>query len=177
MKSLKLVPVLIIALFFLSNSKKQNEKKIKESADNWNGTVTWTKTSASKGKREWEEHGKKNVSRWDKSFEFKITVNFINGKGNVVRLDKTINWGKDSLIFVHPEDKYMITETTTVIDCSGQDISELSVEFSEDKKHYWISFFTPTCPERITHEVRNNIHGNTSDQSVGDHQGIQITLP
>lgn len=177
MKILKLGTVLIIALFFLSNSQKQNEKKNIRTADNWSGTITWKKTSASKGKVKWDEHGKENVQRWDKSFEFKITANFVNGKGNVVRLDKTTNWGKDSLIFVHPENKYMIQETTTIIDCSGQDVSELSVEFSEDKKYYWISFFTPTCAERITHEVRNNIHGNTNDQSVSDHQGIQITLP
>jgi len=177
MKNFNLTPVLIIAFVLLSNSKKQNEKTITKTADNWNGTVTWTKTSASKGKRKWEQNGKENVYRWDFSFEFKITVNFRNGKGTVVRADKTSNWDKDSIIFIHPEDKYMIEERTKTIICNGQEVSDLSVEFSEDKKNYWISFFTPECPERLTYDVNNNIHGNTHNESVNDHQGIQITLP
>lgn len=177
MKSSKLVSLFIVALFFLSNSKRPNEKTMTENLDNWNGTVTWSKTSASKGKRKWDDHGKENVYRWDFSFEFKITVNFRNGKGTVVRFDKTTNWEKDSVIFVHPEDKYMIEERTKTILCDGQEVSELSVEFSEDKKNYWFSFFTPGCPEQLTYDINNNIHGNTHNESVNDHQGIQITLP
>lgn len=177
MKSFKLVSLVIVALFFLSNSKRQNEKKIPEITDNWNGTVTWSKTSASKGKRKWDDHGKENVYRWDFFFEFKITVSFRNGKGTVVRLDKTSNWDKDSIIFIHPDNKYMIEERTKMIDCSGQDVSELSVEFSEDKKHYWISFYTPECRGQNTYDVSNNIHGNSSNPSVNEQQGGQITLP
>ncbi|MGZ5222148.1 MAG: hypothetical protein ACXWC7_18830, partial [Chitinophagaceae bacterium] len=177
MKNLTLIPVLIIAFFFLSNSKKENEKTTTETADNWNGTVTWTKTSASKGRRKWDSNGKECAYRWNFYFEFKINVTFRNGKGTVVRLDKTSNWDKDSTIFVHKDNTYMTEERKKMIDCSGQDVSELSVEFSEDKKHYWISFFTPACSGQITYEVRNNIHGNSGNPSRNEQQGGQIILP
>ena len=173
----KITCLLFAVPFFLSNGIKRNKTEERRLTDNWSGTVTWIKTSKSKGKRKWDDHGKENIYRWDFSFEFKITVNFINGKGTVVRFDKTSNWEKDSVIFIHPEDKYMIEERTKTIICNGQEVSDLSVEFSEDKKNYWISFFTPECPERLTYDVNNNIHGNTHNESVNDHQGIQITLP
>ena len=171
--------VLIISLlpFFFSTSFLKNEKLIVEYADNWSGKVSWTKTSASKGKKKWDDHGHENVHRWDFSFEFRIDVSFKNGKGTIVRADYTSRSETDSIIFIHPENKYMIESKTTMISCNGQEVSDLTVEFSEDKKHYWISFYTPTCTERLSYEVRNNIHGNTSNSSVNDHQGGQITLP
>lgn len=177
MKNYTIILLLLIAPFLLSTESRQNEKQEMKTADNWSGTVTWTKTSTSKGKRKWESNGKECVYKWNFSFEFKINVTFRNGKGTVVRLDKTSNWDKDSIIFVHKDNTYMTEERTKMIDCSGQGESELSVEFSEDKKYYWISFFTPDCPEKLTYEVRNNIHGNINNSSVNDHQGIQITLP
>jgi len=71
----------------------------------------------------------------------------------------------------------MIEERSTTINCNGNSVFDLSVEFSEDKKNYWISFSTPDCPEQLTYKVINNIHGNTNNSSVNEHQGIQITLP
>jgi predicted SprT family Zn-dependent metalloprotease len=173
----KTLLLFLVIPFLLSINIKQQPEQNEIVAGNWNGTVTWTKTSASKGRRIWDSNGKECAYRWNFSFEFKITVNFRNGKGTVVRLDKTSNWEKDSTIFIHPDNKYMIEERTKMIDCSGQDVSELSVEFSEDKKHYWISFYTPECRGQITYDVRNNIHGNSSNPSVNEQQGGQITLP
>ncbi len=177
MKIYGIIFLLLITPFFLSNRSRQNTKMPADVRDNWNGTVTWTKTSKSKGKRKWDDHGKENVYRWDFFFEFKITVNFRNGKGTVVRSDKTSNRDTDSLIFVHPEDKYMIERRTKTITCEGSEVTDLSVEFSDDRKFYWISFFTPNCQQSLTYDVINNIQGNIHDQSVNEQPGIQLTLP
>ena len=173
----RLILLLFLVPLFLSNSIKKNKKENTEAADNWSGTVSWSKTSTSKGEKKWDDHGHENTHRWDFSFEFRINVNFINGKGTVVRADNTSKWETNNIIFVHAENKYMNEEKTTTISCNGQEVSDLSVEFSEDKKTYWISFSTPGCPERISHEVKNNIHGNTESSSVNDRQGSQIILP
>src|SRR5688500_13507953 len=148
MKNYQIILLSIIFPFFLSTRIKENKTSQTNAIDNWSGTVTWTKTSASKGKRKWDDHGKENVHRWDFFFEFKITATFKNGKGSVLRTDKTTKGEKDSIIFVHRENKYMIEERSTTINCNGNDVFDLSVEFSEDKKNYWISFSTPDCPER-----------------------------
>jgi len=143
----------------------------------WSGTVTWTKTSRSKGKTEWVDHGKDNVGRWDHFFEYTITASFINGKGTVIRKDILTSWEKDSTIFIHPTNVYMIEERTKNFDCNGSEVMELSVEFSDDQKHYWVSLFTPACTGKMVFETKNNIHGNGSNQEPNDQQGKQITLP
>ena len=152
----RLILLLFLVPLFLSNSIKQNKKENTEAADNWSGTVSWRKTSTSKGEKKWDDHGKENTHRWDFSFEFRINVNFINGKGTVVRADNTSKWEKDNIIFVHAENKYMIEERTTMISCNGQEVSDLSVEFSEDKKTYWISFSTPGCLEVFVKRSSND---------------------
>ena len=47
----KILFPLLVMPFFLSDSDRQQASPNKITADNWNGIVTWTKTSASKGKR------------------------------------------------------------------------------------------------------------------------------
>jgi hypothetical protein len=143
----------------------------------WSGIVTWTKTSRSKGKKEWDDNGKVDLGMWDHFFEYKITANFVNGKGMVVRKDILTSWEKDSTIFIHPTNVYMIEERTKNFDCSGSEVMELSVEFSDDRKHYWVSLFTPACTGKMIFETKNNIHGNGSNQEPNDQQGKQITLP
>lgn len=168
----------LTTLLFVSESKNETAQHTRQQTrEKWSGFVSWSKTSVSKGDRKWNDNGHENKYSWDFYFEYKITVNFIHSYGYVVRADTTTHWEKDSIIFIHKDRKYMEEERIKLIFCNGQELLELFVEFSDDKKSYWISFYTPSCPEQISYEVKNNIHGNTIDNSVNEHPGIQITLP
>ena len=145
--------------------------------ERWSGTVTWMKTSRGKARVVSYDHGFENVHRWDNYMAYHTHVNFVNSKGIVYRVDTATKWEKDSSIFIHPQNKYMIEETTTKIYRKGKGDFDLDVEFSDDKKTYWISFFGPICPEFHFFERRNNIHGNSSDSSILNDAGIQLTLP
>lgn len=142
----------------------------------WSGTVTWLKTSKGNATVRNNNNGHEEVSKWEHFFAYHIAVKFINDKGIVVRNDTATKWGKDSLFFSNP-DVYMLEETTTKIYCSGKDTFILDVEFSEDNKTYWISFYTPTCQEVLSSQKVNNILGTSSNSSTADHEGIQINLP
>jgi len=143
----------------------------------WSGTVTWTKTSSGKAKVVSYDHGFENVFRWDHYMSYHTDVNFIKSKGTVSRADTVTKWEKDSTIFIHPQNIYMIEERNTKIYRKGKGDFDLDVEFSEDKKTYWISFFGPICPEFHFFEKRNNIHGTSSDTSTLHDAGFQTTLP
>jgi hypothetical protein len=173
----KIIFLLFVIPFFLSNDIAVKTNTRKNAPANYSGTVTWTKTSKSKGRRKWDSNGKENAYRWDFSFEFKINVSFKNGKGTVVRTDKTTKWEKDSTIFVHKDNIYMMEERTTTIECDASEVMDLMVDFSSDGEHYTISFYTPACQEKIYYEVRNNLHGNNTSNSTSEHGGGQITLP
>jgi len=58
MKNYQIILLSIIFPFFLSTRINENKTSQTNAIDNWNGTVTWTKTSTSKGKRKWDDHGK-----------------------------------------------------------------------------------------------------------------------
>lgn len=158
-----------------NNPKPQNTQPFTK--ERWSGTVTWEKTSSGKARMVSHDHGFENVYRWDNYMAYHTYVDFVNSKGTVFRADTATKWEKDSVIFIHPQNKYMIEERITKIyrKCKGD--FELEVEFSEDKKTYWISFFGPMCPELMFYERKNNIHGNSSDSSTNQDAGIQITLP
>lgn len=141
--------------------------------EKWSGTVTWYKTSRSKARIKEESV----TSYWDDFFIFRISVQFVKGKGVVYRADTTTRWRLDSMDFVKKGGREMVEEKNTTIYCNGKEELDLEVSYSDDRKHYWISFFTPTCPEYITYDVKNNIHGNTHNQTVNDHLGIQINMP
>lgn len=176
---------LLITPFFLSNRKLKSAHKqstIVETRvrDNWSGTVTWIKTSVSKGEKKWDEAGKQNVHKWNYSAEFKINATFVNGRGTVTRSEKTTNRDNDKLIFVPADDKYMIVETSTIITCDSSDVLELSVEFSEDtlgRKVYWITLATPACNEILVYTKNNNILGVENNQSMVEKGGGQLILP
>jgi len=163
------------------SSQKTNTQKPSISQpfkkETWSGTVTWSKTSAGKARVVSYDHGFENVHRWDNYMAYHTNVNFVNSKGIVFRADTATKWEKDSAIFIHPQNIYMIEETNTKIYRKGKGDFDLEVEFSDDKKTYWISFFGPICPEFMSFERRNNIHGNSSDSSIKSDAGQQITLP
>lgn len=148
-----------------------------QTSDKWNGRATWIKTSKSQGKRLWTNNGKEEKYRWDFFFEFRVNVLFVKGKGMVNRIDITENWEKDSLVFSHPDDKYLIEEKTRTIFCRGNELSSLEVLFDDKRKNYWISFFTPTCREHLDFLKLSNIFPAIADASVNDREGIQINLP
>ena len=165
-----------------SNSQNSNNKPPSSTIgpgkkEKWSGTVTWIKSSSGTARTTAQDHGFENVFRWVNYMTYHTDVNFINSKGTVFRADTSSKWEKDSVIFIHPQNKYMIEERMTKIyrKCKGD--FELEVEFSEDRKTYWISFFGPICSEQLLFERKNNIHGNTSDASTSNDAGIQITLP
>ena len=177
MKTYAIILLLIVAPFFLSNKNKQKKIAQPKVRDNWSGTVTWSKTSISRGIKTWDDHGKENSGEWDFFFEFKVIATFVNGKGTVVRTEVTTKKEKQKVIFVHKDDKYMIEEKTTKITCGGNEVLELSVEYSEDRKYYWISFFTPDCVGENIYDVTNNITGDVHQRTASEQQGGQITLP
>ncbi len=139
----------------------------------WSGTVTWYKTSTSKARVVSETV----TSHWDDFFIFRLNVRFVNGKGLVYRADTTTKWRLDSIDFVKKGGREMVEEKKSTIYCNSKEGMDLSVDYTDDRKHYWVSFFTPTCPEYSTYDVKNNIHGNTHSSSVNDHLGIQINMP
>ncbi len=47
----RLILLLFLVPLFLSNRMKQNKKENTEAADNWSGTVGWSKTSTSNGEK------------------------------------------------------------------------------------------------------------------------------
>ena len=141
--------------------------------EKWSGTVNWYKTSTSKARVEEQTV----TSHWNDFFIFDIKVQFVNSKGAVYRADKTTKWRLDSIDFVKKGGREMVEEKNTIILCDGKEEMELSVLYSDDRKYYWVSFYTPECPENITYDVRNNIHGNTHNTSIRPHQGGQITVP
>ncbi|MES1214490.1 MAG: hypothetical protein ABUT20_03150 [Bacteroidota bacterium] len=143
----------------------------------WSGTVIWSKFSTGKARVVSYDHGFENAFSWDHYLSFHTDVNFIKSKGTVYRADTVTKWEKDSTIFIHPQNKYMIEERMTKIYKKGKGDFDLDVQFSEDKKTYWISFFGPICPEYHFFEKRNNIHGNGSDTSMLEDAGFQTILP
>lgn len=145
--------------------------------DLWSGTVIWSKFSTGKARVVSYDHGFENAFSWDHYLSFHTDVNFIKSKGTVYRADTVTKWEKDSTIFIHPQNKYMIEERTTKIYKKNKGEFDLEIEFSEDRKTYWITFFGPICREHQFFEKRNNIHGNTSDTSSRDDAGFQVTLP
>lgn len=154
-----------------SSSVPSNKKEL------WSGTVTWTKTSSGAARTTATDHGFENVFRWANYMAYHTDVNFINSKGVVYRADTATKWEKDSVIFIHPQNKYMIEERMTKIYRKGKGDFDLKVEFSDDRKTYWVSFFGPICPEFMSFERKNNIHGNTFDSSTKTDAGFQVTLP
>lgn len=141
--------------------------------EKWTGTVNWTKTSQSKAR----VVEATITSHWDDFFHFQNEVSFVNSKGTVYRVDKTTKWRLDSIDFVKKGGREMVEEKNTTIICNGKEDMELEILYSADRKYYWVSFFTPGCPEHITYDVKNNIHGNTHNTSVTDRLGGQLTLP
>jgi len=141
--------------------------------EKWTGTVNWTKTSQSKAR----VVEATVTSHWDDYFLFQNEVSFVNSKGTVYRVDKTTKWRLDSIDFVKKGGREMIEEKNTTIICNGKAEMELEILYSADRKYYWVSFFTPDCPEIITHTVKNNIHGNSNNTTTNNHQGGQVTLP
>ena len=141
--------------------------------EKWTGTVNWTKTSQSKAR----VVEATVTSHWDDFFLFQNEVSFVNSKGTVYRVDKTTKWRLDSIDFVKKGGREMIEEKNTTIICNGKADMDLEILYSADRKYYWVSFFTPECPENITYTVKNNIHGNSNNTTTNNHQGIQLTLP
>ena len=160
-----------------NNNKPRTSNVGQIKKETWSGTVTWIKTSSGAARTTSTDHGFENVFRWINYMAYHTDVNFINSQGTVARTDTVRKWEKDSVIFIHPQNKYMIEERMTRIyrKCKGE--FELQVEFSEDRKTYWISFFGPICTEHLFFEKKNNIHGNTSDSSTLNDAGFQVTLP
>jgi len=185
MKKYKLIVILLFAPFMFTTCKAQDERDADDNAppppnfakEEWSGTVTWTKTSATSGKKTWLTNGLEEAHRWDKSFEYKIEVKFVNSKGTIVRKDYSNSWEKDSLVFVHKDQKYLIEETTNKLACNGSDTMMLEVTYDEDRKHYWIAFFTPSCPESNDYRKISNIYPTVANTSTMEHQGTQINLP
>jgi hypothetical protein len=176
MKENKIIAVAFVAFLFLLTGFKKNIHYKISSADKWTGTVSWLKTSKGKARRDQTNNGHPEVFKWDDYFAYHLDVNFVNSKGKILRADTSRKWEKDSTFFANP-DVYMVEERTTKIHCNGSETLELEIRFSDDRKTYWISFFTPTCPEFHSFLKVNNIYGNSSDSSTTDHPGIQIDLP
>lgn len=177
MKKYKIILLLFITPLFLLTGFDQNKKGNISVEDKWSGKVSWIKTSKTKGRRVWDNHGKEEAYRWDFFFKYRLDVNFVNSKGTVVRADVTTNWEKDSTVFSAPDNLYRIVETTKNLDCNGKEVLDLEVEFSDDKKSYWISFFTPACPEHFSYRVISNIDPPINSNNTSEHPGIQINLP
>lgn len=172
----RIVPLLFICPLFLLTGFKKSIRQKTRSADKWTGTVNWIKTSNGKGRKSQSNSGHEEVFRWENYMAYHTDVNFISSKGTVFRSDTATKWEKDSLFFANP-DTYMIEERNTKTYRKGKGNFDLEVEFSEDKKTYWISFFGPICSEFYSFERRNSIYGNSYDSSTKDDAGIQITLP
>jgi len=173
--SKKIFPLLFVASLLMAMSFKRNIPEESPSADKWSGKVSWIKTSKSKGKR--TENNGLDLYRWDHFFEYRIDVTFKDSKGTVVRADITTNWDKDSIVFTKPDQPYLIEVETRTINCNGQQASDLEVKFDGDRKNYWISFYTPTCVEKMIYEKTSNMFTPVSNTTNMNHEGIQINLP
>ncbi len=160
----------------------QNNNKAKSSntgtpkKETWTGTVTWIKTSGGIGKLVNDNNGHQEVHQYDNYFAYHTKADFINSKGTVSRADSSRKWEKDSLFYSNPN-IYTTTESTEKIIRNGTGEFNLEVEFSEDKKTYWISFFGPICTEYYSFERNDQILGHSKDSSAKEDGGIQITLP
>ncbi|MGH2647078.1 MAG: hypothetical protein ACRDE8_05895, partial [Ginsengibacter sp.] len=174
MKKYKIITLLFIISVFILTGFKQIKTPL--ASDKWTGTVTWIKTSKGKAKIVSYNNGHEEVHRWDNYFAYHTDVNFINSKGIVSRSDTSRKWAKDSLFYSNP-DVYTIDETTEKIYRNKKGSFDLDVEFSDDKKTYWISFFGPICPEFFSFERNSTILGHSYDSSTREDGGIQITLP
>ena len=177
MENYKTILLSVIAPLFILTGYEQPKKASIVSEDKWSGKVSWIKTSKSKGRRVWNNHGKEEAYRWDFFFEFRIDVNFINSKGMLVRADITTNWEKDSTVFSTPDNLYRVVQTTKNIDCNGKEVLDLEVEFSDDKKNYWISFFTPACMEHASYQIISNMDPPVNSNTTNENLGTQINLP
>ena len=171
MKKYKIILLLFVAPFFLSNGIKQNKELNTTVEDKWSGTVTRTQIYINKGKDKQGPYQKD----WDHFNIFRITANFVNNRGTVIRADTTNKLELDTTDMGHGH--YNTQETTTKIYCNGKDPFDLSVEINEDNKTYWISFFTPDCPEIMIIKFRSNILPPVDTTTIADHPGTQINIP
>ena len=167
-KFIPLLPLFAILFFIASSFVLKNKSGIE---DKWSGTVTWTQTYINKGKDKQGVYQKD----WDHYNIFRIKANFVNNKGTVIRADTTNRLEWDSTDMGHGN--YNTEERTTRIYCNGKDNLELSVEFQDDGKSYWISFYTPDCPEITISRRRSNILPPVDQTTTTDNPGTQINIP
>jgi hypothetical protein len=178
MKIYKIMLLLfMVPLFVLSGFKEKRKTKI-PAADKWTGTVTRVVTSKSKARTVVNNILGDDINNWDHFFAFHNEVNFVNSKGMVIRTDTTINWDKDSLS-TGPKGipPYLVEERTTKVFGNGKGSSDLEIQFSGDKKTYWINFEAPRSMEYTSHSIKSDIVGNSSDTSSGLVDGLSLTLP
>lgn len=172
----KIIVLLLVAFIFLTTGFKKITLRDKP-PEKWTGRITWKKTSATTGKKKWDNHGLEEAHRWDISFEYKIDAVFVKSKGNVHRHETATDWQKDSLVFVHPEKKYLIGETTKWKYCDCSEILDVEVEFDADRKNYWVRFDMPICDQHDEYLKISNLYGNQNDVSINEHPGTTLTLP
>ncbi len=169
----------MMPLFILSVFKEKKETKI-PAVDKWTGTVTWVVTSKTKGRAVANSILGQEISEWDKFFEFRTVVNFVNSKGTVFRADTINNWELDSMPTgprgVPP---YIVDERTTksYCNCNGKGPVDLYVEFADDKKSYWLSSWTADCKGLRSWEVKNTVSDNSSGTSPSDNDGSPLSVP
>jgi len=180
MKKYKIIVLsFMMPLFILSVFKEKKETKI-PAVDKWTGTVTWVVTSKTKGRAVANSILGQEISEWDKFFEFRTVVNFVNSKGTVFRADTINNWELDSMPTgprgVPP---YIVDERTTIsyCNCNGKGPVDLYVEFAEDKKSYWLSSLTADCKGLRSWEVKNTVSDNSSGTSPSDNDGSPLSVP
>jgi hypothetical protein len=178
MKKYKIILLLFIAsVFILTGFKEKKNIKIL-SPDKWSGTVTRIVTSKSKARIVTNSILGENISNWDKFFAFHIDANFVNSRGTVIRADTINNWELDSMATgprgIPP---YIVDERTTRSYCNGKGVFNLDVQFSEDKKTYWINFSTADCKGLRSWEIKNSVAGNSSGTSPSDMDGLTLTIP
>jgi hypothetical protein len=180
MKNFKIILLLFIAsVFLLSGFKERRNEKI-PAADKWTGTVTWIVTSKTKARLVENSILGQHIHKWDKFYEFRTVVNFVNGKGTVIRADTINNWELDSMpTGPRGTPPYIVDERTTIsyCNCNGKGPVDLEVEFAGDKKTYWLNFLTAGCQGLRSWEIKNTVYGNSSGTSPSDNDGTSLTVP
>ena len=172
----KIIILLLITLIFLTTGLKKLTVPV-QAGEKWTGRITWKKTSKSVAREKWMTNGLEEAHSWDISFEYKINAVFVKSKGAVNRIETATDWQKDSVVFVHPEKKYLVEQTTKWKYCNCSEILDVEVEFDADRKNYWVRFDMPKCDQHDEYLKISNIYGNKFDVFINEHPGTTLTLP
>jgi len=162
-------------ILFSASFIQKNQNRIFKEAK-WTGTITYSHTSKFKG----QDNSSEVKSEWDLFYEHLVNADFRNSVGEVTRSEVTREFRKTIAPLTKTDNN--VEETIRNESCSGKDRLEVSIEIDQEKRKYFISFFTPSCAGQKSGSYKSTVLEMTGQPAVLSresilNEGSQITIP